>query len=369
MEQIAISHSCELAHHPACNQIPMDESGFFTQCLIGARALCCPKGFKKEMLHFVGLMDNAAMVTQNMLQNQNAILITSKNGLVISPISATNAFSTKCGVSWNVFPQTRGAGLERVIGGRESHSGDWPWLGSLYVKYQNGTVKFICTGSILSPRFVLTAAHCVKNEAKLYPKHTSQLFLRVGSEDRTKGGTIVNVSIPYVHPGYSISNQHDIALLQLQSDLVFNTKIAPVCIAKEYKEEPYDYGFIVGWGWSLDDTNNISYSPVVHENTVPFQPIELCKQYFDKPTYSEVDPAIQICAGALMHGTAQGDSGGPLLINKKGSWNLVGITSFGEYIINGPPDDAKVFDVGVYTRIAPHCPWILKITNGTVECS
>lgn len=77
-------------------------------------------------------------------------------------------------------------------------------------------MKFICTGSILSPRFILTAAHCVKNEAKLYPKHTSQLFLRVGSEDRTKGGTIVNVSIPYVHPGYSISNQHDIALLQVK---------------------------------------------------------------------------------------------------------------------------------------------------------
>lgn len=78
MEQIAISHckqyekffllyktvfiACELAHHPACNQIPMDESGFFTQCLIGAKALCCPKGFKKGINYAIKYLNGFFML-------------------------------------------------------------------------------------------------------------------------------------------------------------------------------------------------------------------------------------------------------------------------------------------------------------------
>jgi len=44
------------------------------------------------------------------------------------------------------------------VGGSEASPGSYPWMAMLKIK---SSVSFICGGSIINNRTVLTAAHCV----------------------------------------------------------------------------------------------------------------------------------------------------------------------------------------------------------------
>ena len=50
--------------------------------------------------------------------------------------------------------------LDRIVGGRESEAGQWPWMVALFIDD-----AWFCGGSLISASFVLTAAHCVDGAA------------------------------------------------------------------------------------------------------------------------------------------------------------------------------------------------------------
>ena len=51
----------------------------------------------------------------------------------------------------------------RIIGGRDSHLKDYPWMAAIHLNKTNWDQAWGCGGSLINNRYVLTAAHCIWN--------------------------------------------------------------------------------------------------------------------------------------------------------------------------------------------------------------
>lgn len=200
----------------------------------------------------------------------------------------------------------------RIVGGWETSTKQWPFLVSISSKHYSNTYKgHICSGSVIRPRVVLTAAHCVKQY--------KARFLRVvykRSDLRTKQGREVDVTSKKVHPNYKRSNlSPDLALLKIKSPL----QTPPVSISRRI---PRDEVFsIAGWGWS-----GSGFSPILRETEMFQTDNQECQDLYGVA----INFDTMFCAGGGGQGTCTGDSGSPLTIKRGRSATLYGITSWGE---------------------------------------
>ena len=241
-----------------------------------------------------------------------------------------------------------------VVGGSSASPGEYPSVAEITFG------PFLCTGTLVSPDWVLTAGHCSNITAGTVASPASwppQLInVRIGGVTRTDGEKRT-VSRVVMHPDYLLTNGYDISLLQLSQS---STK-APTQVAGAGERSIWTAGTmetIVGWGVTEEDGDR---PQTLQEAQVPITTDAYCNGAYG----SDFDPATMVCAGFPEGGvdTCQGDSGGPMFgRTSAGTLRVVGATSWGDGC-------ARPGKPGVYARVADETlrPWIAATTGSGVS--
>jgi hypothetical protein len=163
----------------------------------------------------------------------------------------------------------------------------------LNVKDPAGQQAGTCSGTVIAPRAVLTAAHCLQGQ--------------VGSINVFLGSGPQQVSTSFaVHPSWqpSASTQYDVAVITMPADI--GRPAVPLLLSRD--AHVGETAILTGWG--KDATGNLATLRAGSATITAITAFTL------QTTYTTT--AGSVC---------QGDSGGPILLQESGTWSIAGVIS------------------------------------------
>jgi hypothetical protein len=244
----------------------------------------------------------------------------------------------------SAFNEELDTAADPIVGGTQATANEFPWVADIRL---NGS--HYCGGSLIAPRWVLTAAHCldfaIGNYSIVLGEHDDTVN---SGREQTR-----TASRFFIHPGYgSAPYRDDVALIQLSSDVTLNTWVQPI----RFDTSSPSVGTsqtIAGWGATAGFGNSVD---ILRKATVSVANQATCAAQLGTVDGSE------ICSTDAdgSPGTCDGDSGGPMMFQRNGAWYIAGITSWG---------DLPCTSHSVYARVAHYVPWIRNTIWGALTVS
>ncbi|XP_050420466.1 venom protease-like [Adelges cooleyi] len=294
----------------------------------------------------------------NIRRRPNRFKVTRKPAIasirVTSERPSTLPHDTTCGKTSTI--------RDKIVGGSPPKLDDWPWMVALGFRdaYKPEIpLQWLCGGTLISNRYVVTAAHCTTGVGgrQITIARVGELDLNPNVKDGASPQDIP-VSKIIAHELYNGERVvNDIALLKLESPVTFNAHVQPICLPSITKMKFKNFvkfsPTVIGYG----STNfRQPTSSALLEVVVPVLDNAECERAYKK-TSATIDERV-ICAGYLQGGkdACQGDSGGPLMLPNGKQYYLIGVVSFGYKCAEpGYP--------GIYTRVTYFVDWIIETIN------
>ncbi|KAM7312656.1 clotting factor G beta subunit-like [Ixodes scapularis] len=179
---------------------------------------------------------------------------------------------------------------ERIINGTEASIEQWPWMVGIYDSCDN----LVCGGSLINNEYVVTAAHCFRNQ------DAETFYARLGTERRFNSSC--NETLQYSNEqnmtvdeknenpdlekrdksSYEASENQvvcveiesicipiqdrcgffmkDIAVVKLKRSVNFTNYIQPICVPENCADFPAKFtAHVAGWGYSYDSSYEYEY--------------------------------------------------------------------------------------------------------------
>jgi len=233
--------------------------------------------------------------------------------------------------------------VPRILGGAAADPAATPFAAAILFKD-----RFICSGSLVGPRHVVTAGHCAQDKLSNLTVVTGRPDLR-----NLAVGQVSGIVAKYVHPDFEKKGVHDLAVFGLTTPSPSPTISIAQNLEGNALTVPGQPLTVAGWGATTpfqDKPPGFLKSTLVNAVNK-----KQCGKVYGRGFIG----SAMICAkGAqfspgkkrsLRTSPCPGDSGGPLFgtLPTTGESRLVGLVSFGPRICGlpfAPVSYAKTFD-------------------------